>query len=353
MKPILSLLILFSFSFLACSTESKSQEESPMIGIQEPLNPFEQNAKLGRGINFGNALEAPKEREWGFSLREEYFRLVKSKGFNSVRIPIRWSAHTSDSAPYTIEESFFERVDWAIEQSLANNLMVMINMHHYEEIFANPAAEKAKFLSIWKQISERYANQPAEVLFEILNEPHDKLTAELWNDLLPQALNLIRETNPYRTVVIGAAEWGGIPGLQKLIIPSDSNLIVTVHYYEPFQFTHQGADWVQGVDADEWLGTQWNATPAEINAIRNHFQTIVNWGNERNVPINIGEFGAFSRADSPSRGRWTREVVRFALEKNMSYHYWEFGSGFGVFNPTSMQWDTELLDALTKTELSE
>jgi endoglucanase len=350
MKYLLSLLLLFILSFTACSTEPKAEGEAPTVGIVGPLDPYEQNAKLGRGINFGNALEAPNEGEWGFSLREEYFRLVKSKGFNSVRIPIKWSAHTSDSTPYTIEENFFERVDWAIEQSLANNLMVMINMHHYDEIFVNPAAEIAKFLSIWEQISERYANQPAEVLFEILNEPHDKLTAELWNELLPQALNIIREKNPYRTVVIGAAEWGGIPGLQKLIIPSDSNLIVTVHYYEPFQFTHQGADWVQGVDANAWLGTRWMGTPAEVNGIRDHFQTIVDWGKQRNVPINIGEFGAFSRADSPSRGRWTREVVRFALEKNMSYHYWEFGSGFGVFNPNTMQWDIELLNALTETE---
>lgn len=352
MKTFLCLLLLFTLSFISCSTETKSQEETPEIGIIGPLDPFEQNAKLGRGINFGNALEAPKEGEWGFSLREEYFRLVKSKGFNSVRIPIRWSAHTSESAPYTIEESFFERVDWAIEQSLANDLMVMINVHHYEEIFINPAAERAKFLSIWEQISARYADQPAEVLFEILNEPHNQLTAALWNELLPQALSVIREKNPYRTVVIGAAEWGGIPGLQKLVIPSDSNLIVTVHYYEPFQFTHQGASWVEG-NADAWLGTKWNGTAAEVNAIRNHFQTIVDWGEQRNVPINIGEFGAYSRADSPSRGRWTREVVRFALEKNMSYHYWEFGSGFGVFNPSTMQWDTELLDALTKTEVSD
>lgn len=352
MKTSFSFLLLIILSFASCSTDNKTEIDAPTVGITEPLDPFEQNAKLGRGINFGNALEAPNEGEWGFSLREEYFRLVKSKGFSSVRIPIRWSAHTSDSAPYTIDESFFERVDWAIEQSLANDLMVMINIHHYEEIFINPAAEKAKFLAIWEQVSARYANQPAEVLFEILNEPHNQLTAALWNELLPQALTVIREKNPYRTVVIGAAEWGGIPGLQKLVIPSDSNLIVTVHYYEPFQFTHQGASWVEG-NADAWLGTKWNATPAEVNAIRNHFQIIVDWGIQRNVPINIGEFGAYSRADSPSRGRWTREVVRFALEKNMSYHYWEFGSGFGVFNPSTMQWDIDLLDALTKTEISD
>lgn len=345
----------FCITLLAClfltgySTQSKAQSETPNIGIQAPLNPFAQNAKLGRGINFGNALEAPSEGEWGFTLQAEYFSLVKAKGFDSIRVPIRWSAHTLDSAPYTIDESFFERVDWVLEQSLANGLMVIINIHHYDEIFENPAAEQAKFLAMWQQISERYADQPESVLFEILNEPHNKLTAELWNDLLPQALEIIRKTNPYRTVVIGAAEWGGIPGLLKLNIPTDNNLIVTVHYYEPFKFTHQGAGWVDNPDVNSWLGTQWTGTEDEVNAIRDHFQTIVDWGKQRKVPINIGEFGAYSKADSVSRGLWSREVVRFALQNDMSYHYWEFGSGFGIYNPKTKEWNKELLDGLINT----
>ena len=32
-------------------------------------------------------------------------------------MPIRWSAHAALAAPYTIEPSFFERVDWAVNQA--------------------------------------------------------------------------------------------------------------------------------------------------------------------------------------------------------------------------------------------
>ncbi len=334
--------------FLLISCKSSSGEDPIETEIDAPLDPFAQNAALGRGINLGNALEAPNEGDWGIVLEADWFRLIKEAGFSSVRIPIRWSAHTSEEAPYTINEDFFLRVDWAIQQALNNDLMVMINIHHYEEIFDQPAQERDKFLSIWEQISERYQDQPKEVLFEILNEPHGNLTAELWNDLLPLGLEKIREHNPYRTVVIGAAEWGGVPGLLKLDIPDDGNLIVTVHYYEPFQFTHQGASWVDGADA--WLGTTWDGTAQEVAGVEDHFQTIVDWGEDRGVPINIGEFGAFSAADSPSRGRWTEAIVRFALENDMSYHYWEFASGFGIYNPNNGSWDVELLRALTETE---
>src|SRR5262245_43788128 len=75
---------------------------------------FHYNRVLGRGINLGNALEAPQEGAWGVTLEADYFRLIKEAGFNSVRIPIRWSAHASTTAPYDIEMHFFQRVDWAI-----------------------------------------------------------------------------------------------------------------------------------------------------------------------------------------------------------------------------------------------
>ncbi len=344
----LLLMMLASLFLMQCSTTSSQRERD--IGIPEPLDPYEQNTKLGRGINLGNIFEAPEEGAWGLFMEEEFFRLIKEAGFESVRIPVRWSAHTTDSAPYTIDPEFLERVEWAVDKSLDQDLMVIFNIHHYEEIFDNPAGERAKFLSIWEQLSDHFKDKPGEVIFEILNEPHGNLTAELWNIMLPEALDIIREHNPNRTVMIGAAEWGGIPGLLKLEIPDDDNLIVTVHYYEPFQFTHQGAEWVQGQDADEWLGTTWDGTPAEVAAISDHFQQIVNWGEQRNVPINIGEFGAYSRADSPSRARWTAEIVRFARDHNMSFHYWEFASGFGIYNSNTGEWNFELRNALINTE---
>jgi len=56
--------------------------------------------------------------------------------------------------------------------------------------------------------------------------------------------------------MVGTAEWGGISALSDLDIPDgEQNVIVTVHYYNPFQFTHQGAEWVDGSDA--WLGRTW------------------------------------------------------------------------------------------------
>ena len=69
-------------------------------------------AGLGRGVNLGNALNAPNEGEWGVTLKEEYFTKIKQAGFDSVRIPVRWSNHAGHAAPYAIDAKFLARVDW-------------------------------------------------------------------------------------------------------------------------------------------------------------------------------------------------------------------------------------------------
>ena len=61
------------------------------------------NQMIGRGINFGNALEAPNEGDWGLVIKESYIQAVKDAGFSSVRLPICWSAHTGSTAPYPID----------------------------------------------------------------------------------------------------------------------------------------------------------------------------------------------------------------------------------------------------------
>jgi endoglucanase len=326
----------------AKATETLVVEESPSPSA---AGLFQKAARLGRGVNLGNALEAPREGEWGVTLREEYFQLIKDGGFDSVRIPIRWSAHASPVEPYTIDPSFFERVDWAVEQALSRGLLAVINMHHYEEIFQDPSGHRERFLALWRQIADHYSEYSEDLLFEILNEPHDKLTPGKWNSLLAEAMEIVRKTNPDRNVIIGPGSWNAISALGQLELPvEDRHIIVTVHYYNPFQFTHQGAEWASGSEA--WLGTTWQGKPSEEKAVTNDLDRAARWaeGNER--PLYLGEFGAYSKADMDSRALWTAFVARQAEERGMSWAYWEFCAGFGVYDKSIKLWNKPILDAL-------
>lgn len=211
---------------------------------------------LGRGINFGNMLEAPNEGDWGFTVQEVFFKKAVEAGMDHIRLPISWTHHTALAEPYAIDPVFMDRVDWCVDQALERGLKIIVNVHHYDALNADPVAETPRALAMWAQIAANFQARPDSVYFEVLNEPHGAFSDDptLWNEYLAQALGVIRQTNPTRWVMAGPAGYNAVPWLPSYDPPADSRLMATVHYYSPFEFTHQGAEWV---DPSPPVGTVW------------------------------------------------------------------------------------------------
>lgn len=298
---------------------------------------------IGRCVNMGNALDAPNEGDWGYRIEEEHFAVIAEAGFDTVRIPTRWSAHAQAEYPYTIDPDFLARVQEVVDQALSYDLNVILNIHHYEEIMFDPDAHTERLIFLWLQIAEAFKDYPDTLIFEILNEPNNTLNNDRWNEIQPVILASIRSIDPTRTVVVGGSDWMGLSGLLALEVPEDEHLIATVHYYEPFQFTHQGAEWVNGAGA--WLGTSWGSD-ADIQRLNDDLDTMAQWRDEHNIPLFIGEFGAYSKADQEDRVAYTAAVTRAAEARGIGWCYWEFGSGFGVYIPSARIWREDLKNAL-------
>lgn len=304
---------------------------------------FEANARIGRGINLGNALEAPSEGSWGLYLKEEYFKEIAEAGFDSVRVPIRWSKYASLYEPYEIQENFFQRIDWVIEQAFANDLAVIINAHHFEAIMQMPEIQIDRLAAIWRQIAERYRDYPDTLYFEILNEPNAKLEGDLWNQAFPPALAAIRETNPERYVIIGPDNWNNIHQLDMLELPEDDRrIIVTFHYYLPHEFTHQGADWSSASDVKD---KPWGSA-ADIKELTGNFDAALKWSQENGRPLFIGEFGVYHTAPEESRLLWLSTVRAEAEARGFSWAHWDFGTNFGAYRLAAREWREPTLRAL-------
>ena len=306
---------------------------------------------LGRGINLGNMFEAPSETAWGNPFKEEYITKIAEQGFNHIRMPIRWDVaeRTQLTAPYTVNPVFLARIKSVVDLAISKNLYVIINMHHQEEIFVNPEAVKPRFLSQWAQIATYFKGYDSHLLFEVMNEPHDALTPTLWNSFFAEALAEIRKTNPSRKVLMGTASYGGLSGVKDLVPPNDPNLILSVHYYDPFNFTHQGADWAG--NKDKYIGTKWENLVWERDQIIADFDYAIKWSKEKNIPLHVGEFGAYEKADMESRARWTTYLARYFESQGLSWAYWEFSAGFGIYDPTTNTFKTPLVNALLKNPM--
>ncbi len=300
---------------------------------------------LGTGFNLGNMLEAPVEGEWGQRFQDGYATTIAQAGFQHVRLPVKWSAHASESAPYTLEPAFVARIQHVVKTCLDAKLRVVLNMHHYDEIYQDPEAHEARFVGIWKQIAAAFQTAPDEVYFELLNEPNSKLTTSLWNSMYPKALKEVRELHPNRYVVVGPGNWNHFEELKNFQLPpGDQKLIATFHFYLPFPFTHQGAEWL-GANAPK-LGRPFPAQEKEVDQIKQQFAQVAQWSQANKRPVYLGEFGAYHTADMESRANWTKLVRETAEAQQFAWAYWEFCAGFGAYDPEKMAWREPLLNAL-------
>lgn len=302
--------------------------------------------KIKKGINVGNTLDSPAEGDWGWVLEESHFDAIQNAGFDHVRVPIRWSSHASEIEPYMISGDFLDRIDWVIDCILKRGMTAVINMHHYDELFKEPHAHKERFLGLWEQIAKRYKNYPENLFFEILNEPNNALTPQLWNDLHRQAIRCIRKSNPQRWLVIDTALWGSYKGLKYLTIPNDKRLIVSFHFYVTPKFCFQGAPWTEKPYP---VGIQWRGRFLEKYRIRKALNYSYKWSRQHNrVPLWNGEYCVHKWADMESRVRWTHFVTREAEKRGIANAIWNFhiADSAGMYDPEKGEWIRPLLEAV-------
>jgi len=309
---------------------------------------FVRNRSIGRGMNFGNALEAPKEGEWGLTIQESYIQAVADAGFDSVRLPICWPAHVSGTSPGLIDKTFLQRVDKIVDWCLKRKLAVIITIHHFNKLYENPddEANRSMFFSIWRQLTAHFRNYSHEKLFfEILNEPHGNLTSDKWNALIPEILAVIRAEDKDRTLIIDAADYAYHGSIEKLAIPEgETNVIVSVRYYLPYDFTHQGAHWVAG--SDRWLGKKWLGTAEELAVVNADLKLVKDWSEKNQRPITVGEFGSIVFADKQSRVTWTKSVREKFEANGFSWCYFDFGVIFKAYDIEKNDWLPGFKEAL-------
>lgn len=319
-----------------------------LSGVAQPARPdaFEQNRRLGRGVNiigYDPLWRSPDQARF----QTGHFRSLKETGFQSVRINLHPFRHMDRENGWAIRDTWFATLDWAVNGASAQGLMVILDFHEFDAMGKDPEANHGKFLAFWRQLSAHCEKAADNVVFEILNEPSKKLTPALWNEYLREALAVIREKNPTRTVIIGPGFWNSIDHLSELELPDDDrNLIVTVHYYKPMEFTHQGASWAGQKDKS---GVNWLGTETERKVVRDDFAKVATWAQAHHRPIFLGEFGAYDKAPMESRVRYTDAVARTAESLGWSWAYWQFDSDFILYDIPAGRWVEPIRDALIPT----
>lgn len=388
--------LLFAILVTGCSddggmTKAESSSSTSDTEVAIPIDYSQgraMNARLGRGMNLGNAWDSKRygtcgdddcsipgtpynegyddwlDGGWGNPILDEDFQIIKNAGFNSVRIPVRWQ-HNSNPVTHEVNPARLAGVVEDVQLAINAGLAVIVDFHWYQELMNaannyadNPAAnmavyeaEKAHFLAIWAQVATVLNAFPDSMLvLEILNEPTIK-NADVLNDVMLSAYSIIRAAAPGKTIMFESYHAAKFADLGALKLPQDGNIIYSGHYYEPYTFTHEGLGYKCVGDESYTNSAQTDIT--SYVSLATKLYPDINGGH---VPLNMGEFGvaAGSRSscgtDGPSDkywALWNKKTIAAAEKFGISWTYWDFtrASGFESYDRQNGEWYPGALEA--------
>jgi len=295
---------------------------------------------LGRGINI-LGYDGIWEGGRNAPFRLENLTAIRKAGFSHVRINFFGFKHMDSGN--MLDEVVLQRLDAVIEAVLAHGLIPILDEHDTEFCQRDIPGCGEKLRAFWRQIAPRYAGRYPALVFEILNEPGGHMTSAEWNSLLNECLGIIRTTNPARTVIAAMLNVDDMPIDELKLPPADRKLIVTVHYYAPIQFTHQGAPW--SAKFSKIGPSSWGTTDDEAKVTAD-FEKVRLWSEREKRPIYLGEFGVYERAPADSRFRYLSFVTQSAERLSWAWAYWQFDHDFAAFDSARQTWKPDILRAL-------
>ena len=363
---------------VATTTEAETEAPAPAPEVTTGGASVEFSQNLMPGWNLGNQLEAnsggtPSETAWGNpTITEKLIKEVKAQGFKSIRIPVSYLSKIGDGPDYTIDSAWLDRVQEVVDMCIDNGLYAIINVHgdgYYTvkggwllcgESASQQKTIKAKYEKVWEQIAKRFKNYDEHLVFESMNEEFDNT----YGNPNPEYYNNI---NAYNQIFVDTVRKAGgknnsryllIPGWNtdinlttgdcdtytmeaKFVIPNDSRIMISVHYYSPWEFCGE-----EGYDTFYKWGDSVKkfVKPRQSESLVNRqFDKLYNAFIKNGYGVVIGEYGSIDRTSKDKSNTTYRayfaEYVNYAAhQRNIVTVYWDNGyngkHGFGLFDRT-------------------
>lgn len=303
---------------------------------------------MAPGWNLGNSFDGtPLVTSWGNPApNQTLINAVKAAGFNSIRIPVSWTAHIGAAPNYTIDSAWMASVVQTAQWAVSAGLYAFVNTHHEADgnggwvsfpATAAAANVATEVTAVWTQIATAFNAFDSHLMLECFNEPNEAgggNTAQARTDLnlyLTACVNAIRGTggaNATRVVMIqpvGASPiQSGINSMLQASIINDPNLIISIHTYYPTNFGLSTTPYAWGSSAD------YTNMANSITQLRGW---LPNWG------IVIGEWGSEGAQATANRAAHALAYAQDTTTAGMCPMWWDNGGtgtgSYGIFNRTT------------------
>lgn len=358
---------LFAASIISCDdlnrqkTKTENQETTIPVAKTGDFEPATTSVEMARnmaiGWNLGNTLDAYQgnvqnagietETSWGMpATTEEMITAIKNAGFKTIRIPVSWHNHISDTNNYTINFNWMARVKQIVDWAYTKNMCVIINIHHdnlaISKIKDNIGfalsddteiqTQSKKYIEkIWTQIATEFSNYDNRLVFEVLNEPRDIdgefKGNEWWTnnkdmfDIITAyeqvGINAIRAVtgNENRFIMVPGYAASGSDGSMLALykMPTDTaqdRLLLSAHAYSPYNFAMNDL-------TDTVFG---NDDKVSLDSIFSYLKSNYT---DKGIGVVMGEASATDKENLSDRVAWATYYFTKAKEAGIPVVLWD------------------------------
>jgi endoglucanase len=292
-----------------------------------------------RGFNLLSMFYLNRSAKVGFS--EADFDAVADLGFNFVRLPLDYRYWVDPKDWTLVHDDVVEKVDAAVDMGRARRIHVQINFHRAPGYtVAQPAEERSLWrdpealdacAAHWAHFARRYKGRPnAEVSFNPLNEPTEKVSAEDHRRVIERLLAAIRAEDPDRLIVCDGRGYARTP-ITELI---GLGVAGSAHGYDPHRLTHFKAGWVEG--SSTWPEPTWPMRENGATLDRDWLsrERIAPWKEleSRGVGVHFGEFGCHNQTPHAVALSWMRDLLSLLKEAGWGWALWNLHGSFGILD---------------------
>ena len=323
---------------------------------------LEITTEMAPGVNLWNTLDAVcgapddlgSETCWGNPFTtHEMIDSIAARGFKTLRIPVTWYNHMGQGPNYIIDTAWMDRVEEVANYAFNNDMYVIINIHHDDYDATKPGswlsptyAKQDEVIDqlekVWVQIATRFKDYGDYLIFETMNEPREVGSDHEWNGGSEEnrnvvnafnlaAVNAIRGTggnNADRFIMIPQCVANPTAAKDDLIIPNgDTNIIVSVHNYGPFEFC------LLNPGVSKW------GTTSERNALRNDIMSYYDHWTSKGQAVVLGEWGAANKNNYADRVAYYDVFAKACKDAMVTPISWIY-----EFNRRNLEWDYPILE---------
>lgn len=330
-----------------------------------------QHPTLARGVNMFDWFMGPNIYEEGHQaayIDDQGIKKLRRAGFTHIRLPVYGKfIFDTDYVEAPVLETRIADLDTAIDRIISQGLTVVLTLFPEDEMYRlanNLFSGHIIYGNIWSQLAERYQSYATDrIYFELINEPHfqaflgDTDARASFEALRTILVSAVRSKTRAHWIIIPSYDYNTVQNVidyNQTI--SDTKTIYTGHFYEKIAFTHQGVEDfgdpvvvalrnipypprqpvcnvnIAALPDDIEAQMQWYCPlgfgPDDIEA---QFLAFQQWAKAKNVPIYLGEFGAYRKyCIQGDAEQWIFDVRTSAERNRIPWAYWSYKGAFAL-----------------------